>query len=115
MSNKEIDNYIASFPDEIQNKLIEIRNALNDTLAGAEDKMSYSIPTFKYKKNLIQYAAYKNHIGIFAEPVVISEFEDVLKEKGFKYSKSGFQINNNDELPLELIKEIALWAKGNIL
>ncbi|MGI6515970.1 MAG: iron chaperone [Fermentimonas caenicola] len=60
----EIDKYIQSFPDEIQEILYKIRGMVKELAPGAEEKMAYGMPGYKTNKRpLIYFAAYKNHIG----------------------------------------------------
>ncbi|WP_300409124.1 DUF1801 domain-containing protein [Lagierella sp.] len=114
MSSKEVEYYISSFPKEIQERLVYIRENLKKVFKEHEEKISYGMPTFKGKRNLFHYAAFKNHIGIFPTSAGIKEFEEEILKRGFKYSKGGFQISYKDELPMDLIREIAIWCRENL-
>lgn len=114
MSSKEVEDYISSFSKEVQDRIETIRNSLKEVFVVEEEKISYQMPTFKGKRNLFHYAAFKNHIGIFPTPAGIKVFEDDIKSRGLKYSKSGFQIPYDRELPLDLIKQVANWCKENL-
>jgi len=59
---KTIDEYIATFPRNIQNILEELRQDIKDSASNAEEAISYQIPTFKLNGNLVWFAAFKNHI-----------------------------------------------------
>lgn len=103
----EIDAYIEEQPEAIQSRLHEIRNALRDALPDAVEVISWRMPTYKAKKNIIHFAAFKNHIGIYPGDKAIVQFAEELK--GYKTSKGAIQISNSQPLPLELIVKIALW------
>ena len=80
-----IDEYIATFPKETQKILKDIRATIKAAAPDAEEKISYQMPTFFLKGNLIHFAAYKNHIGIYPTPNGIESFKKELsKYKGAK-------------------------------
>ena len=99
-----IDEYIATFPNEVQIKLHELRGVIKAAAPDAEEKISYQMPTFFQNGNLIHFAAYKNHIGIYPTPNGIEAFSNELsKYEGGKGSKR-FPID--EPLPLDLISRI---------
>ncbi|MFH2038117.1 MAG: DUF1801 domain-containing protein [Chloroflexota bacterium] len=99
-----IDEYIATFPEEVQVKLNAIREVIKASAPEAEEKISYQIPTFYQNGNLIHFAAFKNHIGIYPTPNGIEAFSNELsKYDGGKGSK---RIPMNAPLPLDLISRI---------
>jgi len=109
MENKDneftnIDEYIATFPMDIQKKMQELRAVIKSSAPDAVEKISYQMPTFYLNGNLIHFAAYKNHIGLYPTPNGIEAFSDELsKYKGGKGSK---QFPLNEPLPLDLISRI---------
>ncbi|MCB0542797.1 MAG: DUF1801 domain-containing protein, partial [Saprospiraceae bacterium] len=56
------DEYIATFPEEVQAILQQVRATIRAAAPGAEEAISYQIPTFKLKGNLVHFAAFKQHI-----------------------------------------------------
>lgn len=101
---KNIDEYIATFPPEIQTRLSQIRVAIHEVAPKAEETISYQMPTFKQNGVLVHFAAFKNHIGFFPTPAGIEAFKDKLSS--YKTSKGTIQFPLNQPLPLDLIKEI---------
>jgi len=100
-----VDQYIANFPEEIQSRLTQIRQAIKAAAPEAEELISYAIPAFKLHGMLIFYSAYTNHISISIPPSPV--YEVFKKELSvYKTSKSAIQIPNNSPLPLELIAEM---------
>ena len=63
-----IDEYIRQFPPETQLVLNELRQLISEAAPQAQEKISYQMPTFYLKGNLIHFAAYKNHIGFYPAP-----------------------------------------------
>jgi uncharacterized protein YdhG (YjbR/CyaY superfamily) len=110
---KTIDEYIAAFPKDIQKKLIEIRNVIRKAAPDAEETISYAIPTFKLKGNLVHFAAFKNHIGFYPAPSGIEAFKKELS--AYDSSKGGVQFPLDKPLPLLLITRIVKYrVKDNL-
>ena len=103
-SYNNIDQYIADFPSPIQKLLSSIRSTIQKTVPQAEEAIKYGIPTFVLGGNLIHFAAFKNHIGIYPGPVGISEFQKELSR--YQTSKGAIQLPLNEPMPLDLIKRI---------
>lgn len=103
-NSNTIDEYIATFPTAVQKKLIEIRAVIRASAPGAVEKISYQMPTFHQNGNLIHFAAFQNHIGLYPTPNGIEAFSDELsKYKGGKGSK---RFPLTEPLPLDLISRI---------
>ena len=103
-----IDDYIAAQDDSVQPRLNAIRDTIRAAIPDAVEKISYRMPTFWKGRNIIHFAAFKNHIGIYPGGEATAVFAEKLKD--YKTSKGTIQLPNNMELPLELIKEIARWS-----
>jgi len=99
-----IDEYIATVPKEIQEKLEELRAVIKEVVPEAQEKISYQMPTFTLKGNLVHFAAFKNHIGFYPTPSGITAFDDELAI--YKRAKGSVQFPFNQPLPLELIRKI---------
>lgn len=99
-----VDEYISTFPEDVQKKLKELRAVIQAAAPQAVEKISYQMPTFYQNGNLIHFAAYKNHIGLYPTPNGIEAFAGELSRyEGGKGSKK-FPIN--EPLPLDLISRI---------
>lgn len=102
-----IDEYIRSFPPEIQQLLEQIRDTVKHTAPEAEETINYAMPTFKLNGNLVHFAAYKNHIGFYPTPSGIEAYKEKLSV--YKSSKGAVQFPLDKPLPLDLIKEIVMF------
>lgn len=102
-----IDEYISTFPVEIQAKLYEIRETIRKAVPEAEETISYQMPAFKYKKILVYFAAFKNHIGFFPTSSGIEAFKDELSE--YVTSKGTIRFPLNIPIPLDLINKIVKY------
>lgn len=99
-----IDEYIANFPKDIQQKLTELRTTIRKAAPKAEEKISYQMPTFALHGNLVHFAAYKNHIGFYPAPGAIEEFKKELSK--FEGSKGTVQFPLDKPLPLSLVAKM---------
>lgn len=112
-----IDAYIAQFPEEVQEILQKLRKVIREEAPDAEEKISYQMPTFYLKGNLVHFAAYKNHIGFYPAPSGIEKFKDELAP--YKGAKGSVQFPISQELPFELVRRIVKFRveenmeKGN--
>ncbi|MCL7988150.1 DUF1801 domain-containing protein [Sphingobacterium sp. lm-10] len=105
-----VDEYIASFPTEVQNRLSEIRRLIHTIAPDADESISYGMPAYKlHGKPLIYFAAFKNHIGFYATP---SGHEAFAKDLAvYKRGKGSVQFPLKDNLPLALIERIIRFRK----
>lgn len=101
---KNIDEYVAGFPPEIQEKLESVRATIRKTAPKAEEAISYMIPTFKLHGNLVHFAAFKKHIGFYPGAGGIAAFQEELA--GYETSKGTVQFPLNTRIPLALIARI---------
>ncbi len=103
-----IDAYIAAQPEEARQYLKAGRSAIRQVLPEAEEKISWSMPTFWKKHNIIQFAGFQKHIGLYPGPEAVETFAERLK--GYKTSKGTIQLPYDKPLPLDLIGDIARWC-----
>lgn len=104
-----IEEYIARQPEETQSYLRQIAETIHLALPDAVQKISWSMPTYWKKRNLIQFAASKRHIGLYPGPEAVAAFAEQLKE--CETSKGTIRFSYNKPLPLALIAEIAAWCE----
>jgi uncharacterized protein YdhG (YjbR/CyaY superfamily) len=101
---KSIDEYIATFPLDIQTLLQQLRAVIHEAAPQAEETISYQMPAFRQNGVLVYFAAFKNQIGFFPTAAGIEALKDKLS--GYKTSKGTIQFPLDQPLPLDLIKEI---------
>ena len=99
-----IDAYIARFPKDIQIILTALRSTIRDAAPDAEETISYQMPTFRLKGNLVHFAAHTNHIGFYPTPSAITAFADQLA--AYEKAKGSVQFPLDQPLPLDLIQRI---------
>jgi uncharacterized protein YdhG (YjbR/CyaY superfamily) len=110
---KTIDEYIATFPKNIQRILEELRQAIRESAPKAEETISYQIPTFKQKGNLVHFAAFKNHIGFYPTSSAIGAFK--AKLSNYEVSKGTVRFPINEPIPFNLIREMVRFrVKENL-
>lgn len=103
-SPKTIDEYIAGFPPDVQVILEKMRETIRKAAPGAEEKISYQIPAFALKGNLVYFAAFKNHIGFYPTSSGTQAFKKELSI--YEGSKGTVRFPKDKPLPLTLIRKI---------
>lgn len=100
-----IDEYIASFPLDIREKLDGIRAVIRKTAPDAEEAIRYGIPTFRQNgSNLVHFAAFKDHLSFFPTPSGVAKFRKELS--AFKVSKGTVQFPISGPVPYDLVERI---------
>ncbi|MDJ1472165.1 DUF1801 domain-containing protein [Cytophagaceae bacterium DM2B3-1] len=108
-----IDEYIAGFPDNIQQILNQIRATIKAAAPEAQEAIKYAMPTFVLNGNLVHFAAFKNHIGFYPAPVGIEAFKEQLS--GYKGAKGSVQFPLDKPMPLKLITDIVKFRVKDAL
>ena len=100
-----VASYFAKFPEASQKRMQQIRMLILEKAPEAQESISYGMPAYKTNgKPLIYFAAFKNHIGLYATPSGHTHFADALSQ--YKQGKGSVQFPNEQPLPLDLIAEI---------
>lgn len=103
-----IEAYIAAQPEEVQPYLNTLKNALRAALPEAEERISWSMPTYWKTHNIIHFAGFKNHAGLYPGPEAVLEFSERLTE--YRTSKGTIQLPYSQPVPVELVSDIARWC-----
>src|SRR4051794_29822702 len=110
---RDIDEYIAGFPDEIRARLQKIRMTIRKAAPAAEEAIKYQIPTFTLNGNLVHFAAFKNHIGFYPAPRGIEQFKQELAP--YEGAKGSVRFPLDQPVPYGLIGRIVKFrVKDNL-
>ena len=101
---RNIDEYIAGFPENVRDILEELRQVIRQAAPQAEEAMRYGIPTFRLNGNLVHFAAFKNHIGFYPTPSAIETFKEELSP--YKQAKGSVQFPIDKPIPYDLVQKI---------
>jgi uncharacterized protein YdhG (YjbR/CyaY superfamily) len=108
-----IDEYIKTFPEEIQSILGKIRKTIRKAAPDAVEAISYQMPTFKLNGNLVHFAAFRNHIGFYPVPSGIDAFKKELEH--YIAGKGTLRFPLDKPIPYDLIEKIVVFrAKENL-
>lgn len=111
MSNDEgttlIDEYIASQPEEVGWLLSDVREAIRDAAPSARETTAWRMPTFRQGENLIHFAAFKNHVGLYPGGEAVGVFAARLQ--GYRTSKGSIHLPLDGPVDRELIGDIVRW------
>lgn len=104
---KNIDEYIAGFPIEVQEIMQKIRAIIHEAAPEAGETISYQMPTFTLHGNLVHFAAYKHHIGFYPTPSGIEKFKKEIA--AYKWAKGSVQFPLDQPIPYDLISRITAF------
>ena len=103
-----VEEYIAFQDEKVREKLREVREILHRALPEAEERISWSMPTYWRGRNIIHFAAAKSHLGIYPGGEATEVFAQDLA--GYDVNKGTIRLPYDRPLPEELITRIALWC-----
>ena len=101
---RNIDEYNAGFPLDVQEKLEKIRAAIRKAAPDAEETISYQMPAFILEGNLVYFAAFKKHIGFYPRTTAIKKFKKELAP--YKGAKGSVRFPLDKPIPFALISKI---------
>jgi len=101
---KNIDEYIAAFPKDVQSALNEMRQAIREAAPEAEEVISYQMPAFKLNGILVWFAAFKKHVGFYPKVSAIEFFKKELYD--YQVSKGTIRFPLDKPIPLDLVRKI---------
>jgi len=110
---KDINEYIAGFPNDVQQILKKIRMTIRKAAPDAEETIKYQMPTFTLKGNLVHFAAFKKHIGFYPVPRGVEPFRNELSV--YEGEKSTVRFPLDKPIPFDLISRIVKFrVKKNL-
>ena len=103
-----IDEYIDAQDETVQPRLREVHEILRTAIPDAEERISWSMPTYWKGRNIIHFAASKKHLGLYPGGEATTVFAEELR--GWDVCKGTIRLPWKNELPTELIQRIARWC-----
>ena len=104
---KTIDEYIRAAPKEVQKKLREMHACIRAAAPGAKEGLKWGMPAFSYRRILVTFAGFKNHIGFYPTPSAVTAFAKELSK--FSTAKGSIQFPLEKPLPLSLVRKITAF------
>jgi uncharacterized protein YdhG (YjbR/CyaY superfamily) len=102
-----VDGYIDAAPAGARKKLREMRACIRAAAPGATEGLKWGMPAFSYRRILVTFAAFKNHIGFYPTPSAVTAFRKDLAK--FATAKGSIQFPMEKPLPLALIRKITAF------
>jgi len=99
-----VDNYIAGFPKDVQVILQKVRQTIREAAPEMEETIKYAIPTYVQKGNMLSFAGYKKHIGIYPAPAGTKKFQKELA--AYRAAKSTVQFPLDRPIPYDLLSQL---------
>ena len=104
---KTIDEYIRASPREVQTKLREMRACIRAAAPRAKEGLKWGMPAFSYRRILVTFAAFKNHIGFYPTSSAVTAFAKELSK--FSTARGTIQFPLEKPLPLSLVRKITAF------
>ena len=102
---RDIDEYIAGFPPDVQRIMEQIRATIRKAAPGTEESISYRIPTFKLNGTyLVYFAGFKKHIGMYPAPLNAPELKNDLAP--YAAGKGTVQFQLDEPIPFGVIAKM---------
>ncbi|MGI9087496.1 MAG: iron chaperone [Chthoniobacterales bacterium] len=101
---RDIDEYIARFPPGVQERLRQVRATIRKAAPAAEETISYQMPAFRLEGNLVYFAAFKHHLGLYPRTSAIAKFQKELAK--YQSAKGSVKFPHEQPLPLGLIRQM---------
>jgi uncharacterized protein YdhG (YjbR/CyaY superfamily) len=101
---KDIDDYIAGFPEEVRAILQKVRATIAKAAPSAKEAIKYRLPTFVLNGNLVHFGAFQKHIGFYAMPTGHAKFRRELSS--YESGKGSVQFPLDEPIPYGLISKI---------
>ncbi|MBI3482100.1 MAG: DUF1801 domain-containing protein [Bacteroidetes bacterium] len=110
---KTVDDYIAGFPENVQEILEKVRATIRKAAPKAEEIISYQMPAFKLKGNLVYFGGWKNHIGFYPTSSGTFTFKKELSK--YEGAKGSVKFPLDQPMPFGLITKIVKFrVKENL-
>lgn len=109
-----VDEYIASQPEAVQHVLGRVRAAIRKAVPGAQEVMSYKMPTYTLNGHrLLHFASWKRHYSIYAATEqVLAAFRDELAP--YEIDKGTIRFPLSEPVPVKLIERIAKFRANEV-
>lgn len=99
-----VDQYIAQYPSDVQERLRQMRTVIRAAAPDAEEILSYGMPAYRQEGNLVYFGAAKTHIGFYPTPLGVETFAKEFS--AYKGAKGSVQFPNDAPLPLDLVRRV---------
>jgi len=99
-----VEEYLVALPAETRAVLDRIRATIRKAAPGAEERLSYRMPTFFLDGVLVHVGAFKNHIGLF--PPVKGDRKLMQEIAQYAGEKGNLQFPLGGRVPYALIGRI---------
>jgi len=111
---KSVDEYIASQPEAVQGILARVRSTIRKAVPGAQEVISYKMPTYMlYGGRLLYFAVWKQHYSIYAATEhVVAAFQDDLAS--YEVDKGTIRFPLSEPVPVKLIGRIAKFRAKEV-
>jgi uncharacterized protein YdhG (YjbR/CyaY superfamily) len=111
---KSVDEYVASQPEAVQGVLKRLRSTIRKAMPGAEEVISYKIPTYKLSgRPVLSFAGWRQHYSLYGSTDhVVAAFKDDLAP--YEVDKGTIRFPLSEPVPVKLIEGIAKFRVKDV-
>lgn len=114
MKPESIDAYIELQRQEIHPILHKFRDTIRNELPEATEKLAWNMPTWWQVKNLVHFAASKNHITFHPSKPAIAAFSEQLDVLNIDHTDMTIRFPYKDPIPDDLVADMVRWTLNNL-
>jgi uncharacterized protein YdhG (YjbR/CyaY superfamily) len=104
-STASVDDYIDSFPSDVQSALRELRAIVRERAPTAVESISYRIPAYKLDgRALVYFAAWTDHVSMYPIPEIDERFEHDIEP--YRAGKGTLHFALSEPLPRGLVERL---------
>ena len=104
-ASNEVDAYLADLPDDVRDELERVRAIVRETVPACTERVSYGIPIFRLRRDLVGMSAAKNHCSLHTMSPPLAKAMAV-ELKGFQVSGATIHFGPENPLPRDLVERI---------
>lgn len=111
---KNVAAYLATQPPSVRKLLARVRGIIRKAVPGADETISYQIPTYKlHGKPVIYFAAFKEHYSVYPSNArLVKALKDELE--GYEMSKGTIRFPLSEPVPVKVIERIAKFRAREV-
>lgn len=109
-----VADYIAQAPGEKRERLELVRAIILSAAPGAEELISWGMPTFRVDKNQLHVGCAKHHVGLYPGAAAVRHFAGQTAELGLACTKGSIHLPDSRPIPADFVADVASWCLSPI-
>lgn len=104
-----VEGYFDALPEATRTALQEVRSTLHDAIPGAQEKISYGIPTLTLRgRNVVSFAGWAKHLSIYPIPAASEGSELAQRLEAHRSGRGTLKFPLSEPVPLDLVRAVGV-------